>query len=164
MTHDEEKVKSAATTALHAALCATLGVDAVTTASTDEAFSRGPITSAGRAGALHGIGETFRFFGETNIAPGARVKDWTEQLILQINQTLKAVAEAPSFVDALYAGLLGDKEDGVYPGRAGKNTIIISRPPENHRPLRLKALTVRKKPVLARKTSRPAAIASRRCR
>jgi methylmalonyl-CoA mutase cobalamin-binding subunit len=163
MTHDEEKVKSAATTALHAALCASLGVDAVTTASTDEAFSRGPITSAGRAAALHGIEETFRFFGETDIAPGARVKDWTEQLILQINQMLKAMAEAPSFVDALYAGLLGNKEDGVYPGRAGKNSVIASTPPKNGH-VGLPPVTVRKKPVLAGKASRQATMASRRRR
>ncbi len=126
MTHDEEKVKSAATTALHAQLCATLGVDAVTTASTDEAFSRGPITSAGRAGALHGIGETFRFFGATDIVPGQRVQAWTDQLIAGINKTLMAIAAAPSFVDALYAGLLGNKADGVYPGRAGKNTVTVA--------------------------------------
>jgi methylmalonyl-CoA mutase cobalamin-binding subunit len=163
MTHDEEKVKSAATTALHAALCASLGVDAVTTASTDEAFSRGPITSAGRAAALHGIEETFRFFGETDIAPGARVKVWTEQLISHINQTLKAVAESRSFVDALYAGLLGNKEDGVYPGRAGKNSVITITPPKNGR-WDLAPAEVRKKPVLAGKASRPTTVASRRSR
>lgn len=144
MTHDEEKVKSAATTALHAALCASLGVDAVTTASTDEAFSRGPITSAGRAAALHGIGETFRFFGETDVAPSPQVKGWTEELIAQINLTLKAVAGAPSFVDALYAGLLGNKEDGVYPGRAGRNSVItLPQPKKAGRPV---ASTARQRP------------------
>ncbi len=164
MTHDEEKVKSAATTALHAALCASLGVDAVTTASTDEAFSRGPITSAGRAAALHGIEETFRFFGETDIAPGAHVKDWTDQLILQINQTLKAVAEAPSFVDALYAGMLGNKEDGVYPGRAGKNSIITSAPPKKVGRWDLPSVPAPKKPVVTGKASRPIAVVTRRGR
>jgi hypothetical protein len=163
MTHDEEKVKSAATTALHAQLCASLGVDAVTTASTDEAFSRGPITSAGRAAALHGIEETFRFFGESDILPGARVKDWTEQLISDINTTLKVVAAAPSFVEALYSGLLGNKEDGVYPGRAGKNSVITVTPPKNGH-VGLPRMAVRKKPALAGSASRPATIASRRRR
>jgi hypothetical protein len=128
MTHTEEKEQSAATTSLHVALCATLGLDAVTTASTDEAFSRGPITSAGRVGSLHSIQEAFRFFGETDITPGARAQAWTEELIAGIHQTLKAVAEAPSFVDAVYQGLFGNKEDGVYPGRAGKNSVATSKP------------------------------------
>ena len=163
MTHDEEKVKSAATTALHAQLCASLGVDAVTTASTDEAFSRGPITSAGRAAALHGIEETFRFFGESEILPGEQVKNWTEQLIAGINKTLKAIAEAPSFVDALYSGLLGNKEDGVYPGRAGKNSVITTPPLKNGH-LGLPRAVVRKKALPAGSVSRPAAIASRRRR
>jgi methylmalonyl-CoA mutase cobalamin-binding subunit len=132
MTHTEEKEQSATTTSLHVALCATLGLDAVTTASTDEAFSRGPITSAGRVGALRSIEEAFRFFGQTEIAPSAKAKEWTEELIVGINQTLKAVSEAPSFVEALYQGILGNKEDGVYPGRAGKNSVVVSRHPKTN--------------------------------
>ncbi len=163
MTHDEEKVKSAATTALHAALCASLGVDAVTTASTDEAFSRGPITSAGRAAALHGIEETFRFFGQSDIVPGPHVKDWTEQLISGINRTLQAVAASPSFVDALYAGLLGNKEDGVYPGRAGKNSVIAQTSLKSGN-FGLAPVTMRKNSGPAGKSPRPPAIAARRCR
>lgn len=163
MTHDEEKVRSAATTALHAALCASLGVDAVTVASTDEAFSRGPITAAARASALDGIAETFRFFGQTDIAPGPRVKHWTEELVEQINRTLKAVADAPSFVDALYAGLLGDREDGVYPGRAGKNSVIVESPP-NATPRRAcRAVAPRKRPARSSPLLRAAAKSARRC-
>jgi len=123
MTHTEEKEQSATTTALHVALCGALDVDAVTTASTDEAFSRGPITSAGRVGALRSIEEALRFFGQTDIAPTARAREWMEAMVTGINETLKSVADAPSFVEALYAGLLGDKNDGVYPGRAGKNSL-----------------------------------------
>jgi hypothetical protein len=145
-------------------LCASLGVDAVTTASTDEAFSRGPITSAGRAGALHGIEETFRFFGETDIAPGARVKEWTEKLIAEINQTLKAVAAAPSFVEALYAGILGDKEDGVYPGRAGKNSVVSLKLPQKAGRWDLNPIAVRKKPLSTAKPARSATTTARRCR
>jgi methylmalonyl-CoA mutase cobalamin-binding subunit len=153
MTHDEEKVKSAATTALHAALCASLGVDAITTASTDEAFSRGPITSAGRAAALDGIKETFRFFGGDEISPGPRVKDWTERLVADINRTLKAVAEAPSYVDALYAGLLGNKEDGVYPGRAGKNSVITAAPAKKAGHRVQNVVAKKREPTLAGRTS-----------
>lgn len=123
MTHTEEKEQSATTTSLHLALCGSLGVDAVTTASTDEAFSRGPITSAGRVGALRSIGEAMRFFGQTDITPSAQASQWMEEIIAGIQGTLKSVAEAPSFVDALYGGLLGGKSDGVYPGRAGRNSV-----------------------------------------
>jgi hypothetical protein len=129
MTHTEEKVQSATTTALHVALCATLGLDAVTTASTDEAFSRGPITSAARVGSLLGIQEALRFFGQTGIAPSSKADEWKNEVVDEINATLKTVAEAPSFVEALYQGLLGDKADGVYPGRAGKNTVLPGHPP-----------------------------------
>jgi methylmalonyl-CoA mutase cobalamin-binding subunit len=123
MTHTEEKEQSATTTSLHVAMCGTLGVDAVTTASTDEAFSRGPITSTGRVGSLRSIQEAMRFFGQTDVAPTAKADAWRDEIIADINQVLKSVAEAPSFVEALYNGLLGDKNDGVYPGRAGKNSL-----------------------------------------
>jgi hypothetical protein len=138
-------------------------VDAVTVASTDEAFSRGPITAAARASALDGIAETFRFFGQTDIAPGPRVKEWTEQLVEQINRTLKTVAEAPSFVQALYAGLLGDREDGVYPGRAGKNSVIVETAP-NAAPRRVcRPAAVRKRAARAANLLRASAKTTRRC-
>ena len=123
MTHTEEKEQSATTTALHVAMCGSLGVDAVTTASTDEAFSRGSITAAGRVGSLRAMAEAMRFFGQTDVTPSTKADEWRDEIIAGINQTLKAVAEVPSLVDALYAGLLGDKSDGVYPGRAGKNSV-----------------------------------------
>lgn len=123
MTHTEEKEQSATTTSLHVAMCGTLGVDAVTTASTDEAFSRGPITSSGRVGSLRSIQEAMRFFGQTDVTPTSKAEQWQEEIVAGINATLKSVAEAPSFVEALYAGLLGNKSDGVYPGRAGKNSV-----------------------------------------
>jgi hypothetical protein len=129
MTHSEEKEQSAMTTALHAAMCSTLGVDAITTASTDEAFSRGPITADGRVGSLRAIEEAFRFFGQTDVAPTAKADEWKEEILSGINRTLKAAAEAPSFVDALYHGVFGDKADGVYPGRAGKNSVQESKTP-----------------------------------
>ena len=164
MTHTEEKEQSATTTALHAAMCSTLGVDAITTASTDEAFSRGPITADGRVGSLRAIEEAFRFFGETDVAPTAKADEWQEELIAGINQTLKAVAEAPSFVDALYKGILGDKADGVYPGRAGKNSVVTAPKPKAVGRWDMPAAVVRKKPVAPVKLVAPVAGATRRRR
>jgi hypothetical protein len=69
------------------------------------------------------MAEAMRFFGQTDVTPSTKADEWRDEIIAGINQTLKAVAEAPSLVDALYAGLLGDKSDGVYPGRAGKNSV-----------------------------------------
>jgi methylmalonyl-CoA mutase cobalamin-binding domain/chain len=130
MTHTEEKEQSATTTSLHVAMCSTLEVDAVTTASTDEAFSRGPITSAGRVGSLRSIGEALRFFGQTDVKPTAKADAWKDEIISGINAILKSAAEAPSFVEALYQGIFGDKADGVYPGRAGRNSVVVAeRPP-----------------------------------
>jgi hypothetical protein len=101
-------------------------VDAITTASTDEAFSRGPITADGRVGSLRAIAEAFRFFGETDVAPTAKADEWRDEIISGINNVLKAASEAPSFVEALYQGVFGNKADGVYPGRAGRNSVAVS--------------------------------------
>jgi len=163
MTHSEEKEQSATTTSLHVAMCSTLGVDAVTTASTDEAFSHGPITSAGRVGSLRSIEEAFRFFGQTDVAPTAKANKWQDEIISGINAVLKSAAEAPSFVDALYQGIFGDKADGVYPGRAGKNSVITSTAPKNGR-LGLRPVDGRKKAVRTGKSTRSATLATRRCR
>ena len=123
MTHTDEKIQSATTTAFHLALCASLNLDAATIASTDEAFSKGSITAAGRISSLKAVQEAFRFLGTGHIEPTQQAQQWTQELIEDIRITLKSVSEAPSFVDALYQGLLGSKEDGVYPGRAGRNSI-----------------------------------------
>jgi methylmalonyl-CoA mutase cobalamin-binding subunit len=123
MTHTEEKIQSASTTSYHFSLMAGLGVDVATIASTDEVYSRGPITGIGRIGTLSAVKESFRFFGKTKMCPSDQALKWKDELKSNIKQTLKQVAEAPSFVDALYTGILGSKEDGAYPGRFGKNTV-----------------------------------------
>lgn len=123
MTHTEEKVQSATTTAFHVALCSSLGLDAVTVASTDEAFSHGPISSSARISSLKAIQESFRCLGNDSINPSPQAQIWQDQIVEGILDTLKQVHEAPSFVEALYQGILGSKEDGVYPGRAGRNTV-----------------------------------------
>jgi len=61
MTQTEDRVQSAAATAFHAALGTALKVDAMTVASTDEAYSRGPICIASRIDSLQGIHEAARF-------------------------------------------------------------------------------------------------------
>lgn len=41
-----------------------------------------------------------------------------------IEQVLESVTKNGNFIDALYQGILGSKEDGAYPGRAGMNSVI----------------------------------------
>ncbi len=124
MTHFEDRVQSAATTAFHAALGISLGVDAITVASADEAYSRGPISVASRVDTLRAVKEAFRFFGAAQIAPTSRAREWADELAKGIERTLESVARRGSFVQSLYEGLLGSPEDGAYPGRAGKGTVI----------------------------------------
>jgi hypothetical protein len=41
--------------------------------------------------------------------------------------TLERVAECGDFVSAIHAGLLGSEEDGLYPGRVGRGTVLKAR-------------------------------------
>lgn len=125
MTHSEDRVQSSLTTALHAAIAISLQVDAITIASADEAYSRGPISLSSRIDTLRAVQETFRFLGKSHIKPTVKVKEYEEDIIKGIEKTLENVAKRGSFVNALYEGLLGSPQDGAYPGRAGKDTIII---------------------------------------
>lgn len=123
MTHTGERTQSAVTTTLHAALAMSLEVDAVTIASTDEAYAGGPITAPSRTDTLIAIKEAFRFFGGTKIVPTAQAEIWTERLVEGIAETLAAVERRGDLVAALYEGLLGGREDGASPGRFGKGTV-----------------------------------------
>jgi methylmalonyl-CoA mutase cobalamin-binding domain/chain len=123
LTHTEERVQSGVTTALHAGLAASLGVDAITIASTDEAYSRGPISAAARVDSLRAVGEVFRFLGEAGMSPTARAERMADQLVEGVAETLRAAAECPSFCEALYAGVFGSREEGGNPGRAGRGTV-----------------------------------------
>lgn len=122
MTHTEDRVQSSLTTALHAALAASLGVDAVTVASSDEAYSGGPIVAASRVDTLIALQEAFRFLGRAEVRPTAQAATWAARLIEQIEQVLVQVQKS-GFVAALYAGHLGSTADGAYPGRAGAGTV-----------------------------------------
>jgi hypothetical protein len=123
MTQTEERVQSASATAFHAALAASAAVDAITVASTDEAYSRGPITIASRIDSIRAVAEANRFVGDAGFAPTAAASRFTDQLLTGIRSTLKEVAAREHLPDAIAAGTLGSEEDGAYPGKFGKGTV-----------------------------------------
>jgi len=123
MTQTEDRVQSAAATSFHAALGTALGVDAMTVASTDEAYSRGPICMASRIDSLQGIHEASRFMGVAGIAPTSAADAMTEDLHGKIADALDRVRTAPHLAAAITEGMLGDREDGAYPGTFGKGTV-----------------------------------------
>lgn len=124
MTQTEERVQSANSTSYHAALAATLGVDAITIASTDEAYSRGPISITSRIDSIRAVTDAFRFMGNAQIAPTRHAETFTEDLIEQITDVLKEVNAKENLPQAINAGILGSEEDGAYPGKFGAGTMI----------------------------------------
>ncbi|HEY3367356.1 MAG TPA: cobalamin-dependent protein [Symbiobacteriaceae bacterium] len=122
MTHTEDRVQSALTTSLHAALGAAVGVDAVSIASTDEAYSGGPIVSGSRVDTLRGVKEALRFFGHAKITPTAAAETMANELVDKIVTVLTQATET-GFVAGLYQGIFGNPDDGAYPGRAGKGSV-----------------------------------------
>lgn len=123
LTQTEDRVQSSLMTALHASLASSLGVDGISIASSDEAFSGGPITAPARIDTLRAAQASFRFFGQSNIIPTDNAKKWAADIGEGIEKTLELVEKNGNFVDALYKGLLGSREDGAYPGRAGRNSV-----------------------------------------
>ncbi|MDR3565640.1 MAG: cobalamin-dependent protein [Negativicutes bacterium] len=123
LTHTEDRVQSATSTALHACLAASLGVDAISIASTDEAYSGGPISVPAKVDTLRAVQESFRFLGQAGISPTSQAKAHAETLIGKIEQVLDDVFKSGDFVSAIHKGILGSREDGAYPGRTGKDTV-----------------------------------------
>lgn len=123
MTHTEERVQSALTTALHAGLAKSLNLDAITIASTDEAYSRGAITSSSRIDTLRALKEAFRFLGEVKFEPTCRAKSFKEAIKEGILKTLEEIARRGDFLSSLYEGLLGTREEGANPGRVGRGSV-----------------------------------------
>ncbi|MFN3282701.1 MAG: B12-binding domain-containing protein [Pseudothermotoga sp.] len=123
MTHTEDRVQSAMTTALHAVLGKSLELDAITVSSTDEAYARGAITTSARIDSLRAIADAYRFFGDAKIEPTKRAFEYAKMIKDCIFETLKKVAERGDFVASLYEGLFGTKEEGANPGRAGRGTV-----------------------------------------
>ena len=126
MTQSEERIQSANTTSYHAALAATLGVDAITIASTDEAYSRGPICITSRIDTIRAVTDAFRFMGDAQIAPSPMAAEYTDELLTKIKDVLREVAALPTLHEAIYAGLLGNEEDGAYPGKFGAGTVTLT--------------------------------------
>ena len=123
LTQTEDRVQSSASTAFHASLAAMLEVDAISIASSDEAYSGGPITVASKIDTLRAVSEGFRFFGHSRMEVSPTAREWADQMIEGIEGVLEKVAASGDFVRALYDGLLGSREDGAYPGRAGAETV-----------------------------------------
>ncbi len=125
LTQTEDRVQSSLSTALHGALAASLGVEAISIASSDEAYSGGPIAVPSRIDTLKALQEAFRFFGMSSIAPTEKAGVWAERLEKGIEEVLETVAERGDFVAALYEGLLGSVAEGAYPGRSGRGTVMM---------------------------------------
>jgi len=124
LTQTEDRVQSSLMTALHASLASSLGVDGISIASADEAFSGGPISVPARIDTLKATQSAFRFFGKSAVAPTKYAEEWAKEIESGIENVLESIVQNGSFVDALYKGLLGSREEGAYPGRAGKGTVI----------------------------------------
>lgn len=123
LTQTEDRVQSSISTAYHASLAAMLGVDAISIASSDEAYSGGPITVPARIDTLRAVAESFRFFGHSKMEVSKQAALWAQEMTDGIEAVLARVAQTQDFVKAVYDGVLGSKEDGAYPGRAGQNTV-----------------------------------------
>lgn len=123
LTHTEDRVQSAMATALHACLAAALEVDAISIASTDEAYSGGPISVPAKVDTLRAVQECFRFLGQAGITPTPAAGAAADELTEGIERVLGEVVRTGDFVAALHAGVLGSREEGAYPGRAGKDTV-----------------------------------------
>lgn len=127
MTHTPDRVQSALQTALHATLAASLDVDAVTIASSDEAYSKGPISVQARVDTLRAVRDQLRFQGSVKAALTPTVESIKDELHEKITATLKTIAARGDFVASIYEGLIGSQEDGLYPGRSGSGTVISGR-------------------------------------
>lgn len=123
MTQTEERVQAANANSYHASLAASLNVDAITVASTDEAYSRGPICITSRIDTIRAITDAFRFVGNTKFETTKQADYFTEDLINKIIETLKVVNSQDNFTQSIYNGSLGNKEDGAYPGTFGLGTV-----------------------------------------
>lgn len=124
LTQTEDRVQSSASTALHAVLASMLEVDAVTIASADEAYSGGPITVPSKIDTLRAVAEALRFYGHTTIAKTKQMEIWRDEIVNGIDKILTDVVAKGDFVQALYDGVLGSREDGAYPGRSGRDTVV----------------------------------------
>lgn len=124
MTHTPERVQSAMSTALHAALACSVGVTAATIASSDEAYSKGPISSQARVDTLRAVKDALRFLGNAAFQPTPKSQLIKEEIHENIIAVLEKISRRKDFVASIYEGHLGSEEDGLFPGRVGKDTIF----------------------------------------
>lgn len=124
MTHTPDRVQSALQTSLHATLASAIGVDAVTIASSDEAYSKGPISVQARVDTLRAVRDQLRFQGSIKASLSPAAEFTKEEIHEKITETLACIAERGDFVASIYEGQLGSQEDGLYPGRVGAGTVI----------------------------------------
>ncbi len=124
MTQTEDRVQSSISTALHAALASTLKVDAITIASSDEAYSRGPISIASRIDTLQSVAETFKFYGSTNILFTGDFEIYKQMIYEKLRDVLISVSKRNNLAEAIMSGDLGNQEDGAYPGLFGRGTVV----------------------------------------
>ncbi len=123
MTHTPDRVQSAIQTALHATLASTMGVDAATIASSDEAYSKGAISVQARVDTLRAVKDQLRFQGSIKAALSPTAELIKEEIHQKITETLEQVSKRGDFVASIYEGLMGNQEDGLYPGRVGRGTV-----------------------------------------
>jgi hypothetical protein len=123
MTHTPDRVQSSLQTSLHATLAATMGVDAVTIASSDEAYSKGPISVHARVDTLRAVRDQLRFQGSIQAAITPQVESIKDEIHEEITAKLAEIADRGDFVASIYEGLMGSQEDGLYPGRVGSGTV-----------------------------------------
>lgn len=123
LTQTEDRVQSSVATSVHAMLAASLGIDAISIASSDEAYSGGAISVPSKIDTLRGVAECMRFLGHAEVKPTPDAERWAAEITSGIERVLTQVAAKNDFVEALCEGLLGSRDDGVYPGRAGKGTV-----------------------------------------
>ncbi|MEL7623319.1 MAG: cobalamin-dependent protein [Clostridiales bacterium] len=123
LTQTEDRVQSSLSTAMHGALASSLGVEAISIASSDEAYSGGPIAGPSRIDTLTALKESFRFFGSASINPTEQAAVIAEKIVDGIIDTLEKALEYETFPVALYAGVYGSTAEGAYPGRGGKGTV-----------------------------------------
>jgi len=123
MTQTQDRSQSVTMTAMHAALALTLGCTAATIASSDEAYAGGPISAQAKVDTLKATAAALRFMGHAKFAATGRSYELALEIREGILEVLDKVLERGDFVASLYEGILGGREDGAYPGRAGRDTV-----------------------------------------
>ncbi|MGE5579999.1 MAG: cobalamin B12-binding domain-containing protein [Bacillota bacterium] len=123
MTQSQDRSQSVTMTALHAALALTLGSTAVTIASSDEAYAGGPISAQAKVDTLKATAGALQFMGSSKIEATGKAYEMALHLRSGIMEVLDRILDRGDFVASLYEGILGDRDDGAYPGRAGQGTV-----------------------------------------